>query len=441
MRFHSSYIVQLSLAIAMIFGFTACGGDNTMAEASSEYITVGTTIDISGAASTGNSLAVQANCTWVVVSDVDWIHITDPSGGHGNGNQNIVFNADASPSPESRTGHLTITTPGGIQRIVDVVQRKGDVRLETNVQDDLFFLYTGGEKTIQITSNTKWTASSSDSWLKIEGQADYQGEGSQKLTISASVNTLADAVNGIITLKDLDGTKIISIPVVLGGKNPNLTINQPDGNAVPAAGGTNILSIQSNFNWRATVSELQPAGKWARFKSGETTLDGQAASEAQNVEVTVDPNTTDQVRTVTIKVETTSEGGANKTETVTITQAAGTRPTVTTPADADIEATGSSVTFKFTASTTSLEITELGAIYSTSQDDLADEKNPQGTPFKVAGNSGQVTLTVTGLTSSTTYYFRVYAMNGVGKTYSGVISATTQSAPGRDDNKVPDNPS
>lgn len=440
MRFHSSYIVQLSLAIAMIFGFTACGGDNTMAEASSEYITVGTTIDISGAASTGNSLAVQANCTWVVVSDVDWIHITSPSGGHGNGNQNIVFNADASPRPESRTGHLTITTPGGIQRTVDVVQRKGDVTLSSNLES-LFFDYRGGDQTIEVTSNTQWTATSSVSWLKINGQPEVNLEGYQSIQIHANENTAGDAVKGVITLKDQDGTKIVLINVELGGKNPNLTTTQPDGNAVPAAGGTNILSILSNFNWRATVSELQPAGNWARFKNGEKTLDGQAASDAQNIEVTVDPNTTEQVRTVTIKVETISELASNLSKTVTITQAAGTRPTVSTPADADIEATGSSVTFKFTASTTSLEITELGAIYSTSQDDLADEKNPQGTTFKATGNSGQVTLTVTGLTSSTTYYFRVYAMNGVGKTYSGVISATTQSAPGRDDNKVPDNPS
>ena len=439
MRFHSSYIVQLSLAIAMIFGFTACGGDNTMAEASSEYITVGTTIDISGAASTGNSLAVQANCTWVVVSDVDWIHITSPSGGHGNGNQNIVFNADASPRPESRTGHLTITTPGGIQRTVDVVQRKGDVTLSSNLES-LFFDYRGGDQTIEVTSNTQWTATSSVSWLKINGQPEVNLEGYQSIQIHANENTAGDAVKGVITLKDQDGTKIVLINVELGGKNANLKATILEGNDVPAAGGTKILNILSNFNWSASIT-LQPAGNWARFKSGEATLDGQAASEAQNVELTVEPNTTEQEREISIKVETTSEGGVNKTETVTITQAAGTRPTVSTPADADIEATGSSVTFKFTASTTSLEITELGAIYSTSQDDLADEKNPQGTPFKVAGNSGQVTLTVTGLTSSTTYYFRVYAMNGVGKTYSGVISATTQSAPGRDDNKVPDNPS
>ena len=223
----------------------------------------------------------------------------------------------------------------------------------------------------------------------------------------------------------------------MGGKNANLKATILEGNDVPAAGGTKILNILSNFNWSASIT-LQPAGNWARFKSGEATLDGQAASEAQNVELTVEPNTTEQEREISIKVETTSEGGVNKTETVTITQAAGTRPTVSTPADADIEATGSSVTFKFTASTTSLEITELGAIYSTSQ---AEVENNQGTTFKATGNSGQVTLTVTGLTSSTTYYFRVYAMNGVGKTYSGVISATTQSAPGRDDNKVPDNPS
>lgn len=438
MRFHSSYIVQLSLAIAMIFGFTACGGDNTMAEASSEYITVGTTIDISGAASTGNSLAVQANCTWVVVSDVDWIHITSPSGGHGNGNQNIVFNADASPRPESRTGHLTITTPGGIKRTVDVVQRKGDVTLSPNMES-LFFDYRGGDQTIEVTSNTQWTATSSVSWLKINGQTEVSLEGYQSIQIHANANDAGDAVKGVITLKDQDGTKIVLINVELGGKNANLKATILEGNDVPAAGGTKILNILSNFNWSASIT-LQPAGNWARFKSGEATLDGQAASEAQNVELTVDPNTTEQEREISIKVETTSEGGVNKTETVTITQAAGTRPTVSTPADADIEATGSSVTFKFTAATTSLEITELGAIYSTSQTEV---KNYQGTTFKAAGNSGQVTLTVTGLTSSTTYYFRVYASNGVGegKTYSGVISATTQSAPGRDDNKVPDNPS
>ena len=107
-----SILMMLPLVTAIL---TSCSGDNLEAEiVSSDRLAAGTRIDVSGEASTGYVIPVEANCSWTVTTDVNWITITQPSAGRGNGSESVVFDVAASTSPAIQTGTMTIKTGSGI---------------------------------------------------------------------------------------------------------------------------------------------------------------------------------------------------------------------------------------------------------------------------------------------------------------------------------------
>ncbi|MBO4801134.1 MAG: BACON domain-containing protein [Bacteroidaceae bacterium] len=431
----NNHSFSLSTVIFSLFllTLTACDGDNLKPElASSDLLSTGSSIDVSGTGSTDNTISVEANCTWTVTSDVSWIHITSPSAGQGSGSQDVKFDVDASSLPTSQKGRLTIKTSDGVSRTITINQRAGDIRLLTN-QESLYYTYNGNAQTLDVTCNTEWSASSSVSWLTIDGEREVTAEGNKSLTIAVQTNNDPDGRNGVITLKDVDNSKIITVTVNQGGKTPILTVTSP--NNVSALGGTSSFSVSSNFTWTASIVERNPAGltPWARFQNGQDIFNGQASNDAQQMEITVDANTTEDVRTIKIKVETTSELGNNKTEERTITQEAGTRPTLTVPEK--VEVTHNSATFSFTATSTTFDITDCGITYST-----VEGNAKTGTRIQANAAGGDVTITMSNLEKSTTYYFCAYATNAVGTTTSDVISFTTGSTPGREGNETPDEP-
>ena len=122
-------IYSILMVLPMIAAImTSCSGDNLEAEiVSSDRLAAGTRMDVSGEASTNNVIPVEANCPWTVTTDVDWITITQPSAGRGNGSQSVVFDVSASTSPSIQTGTITIKTGSGIERIVTINQRPGTI--------------------------------------------------------------------------------------------------------------------------------------------------------------------------------------------------------------------------------------------------------------------------------------------------------------------------
>ena len=422
----NNYILLLIFpAMALL---SSCSGDNLKPTlASSDMLSAGTSVEVNGSASTGNVFNVEANCPWTVTSNVNWIHITSPEAGQGNGNQNIVFDVDANSRITSQTGQLTITTSNGVNYIVSVNQLAGDVQLTAN-PSSLNFTYEGGEQQLTVTSNTTWTATSSVSWLTINGSQELTVEGDQSLTIQAEANTYAVSQTGVITLSSVDKKKTISVSVTIDGCEPALAVTTPA--PVSALGGNSSFSVSTNSTWEARIA-CSPTGNWARFQNGNQLFEGEPNANSQDLRITVDPNTTENERTINISLATTSENDNNKQETLTIKQAAGTRPNLSQHTVTDVSY--NSATFSFTANTTTFDITECGVIYSEVEADVQ-----AGTKVKAANVTEDVTLAIPNLKSNSTYYVCAYATNAVGVTYSDVISFTTGKIPGRDDNDIPE---
>jgi hypothetical protein len=65
--------------------------------------------------------------------------------------------------------------------------------------DNLAFTKDGGDNTIHIKTNQKWTVASSESWCTVL-PASGEGTGTIKLTVSAQANTTTDVRNATLTI-------------------------------------------------------------------------------------------------------------------------------------------------------------------------------------------------------------------------------------------------
>ena len=428
-RIYSILMMLLPIIAAVM---TSCSGDNLEAEiVSSDRLVTGSSKDVSGEAST-DTIPVTSNCSWTVTKDVNWIHIKQPSAGLGNGNQSVVFDVDASNLSTSQKGTITIKTSSGIERIITINQRPGTIVLFPS-PTYIFFTYQGGEETLEISSNSQWTATSSVDWLKVDNEKSVKGTENPSLTIHADVNNNPSAVYGTITFTDADHKLApIAVQVEVGGKTPMLVVTPA--NEVAAVGGVALFGVESNFNWKASVSSLTPAGteteKWAVFSNGGHSIDGEPSSQPVDVAMTIDENKTLQERFVTVTVTTVSSMGTEAQQTVTIVQHGATLPVVYLPHTTNLAM--SEATLTFSATSESLPITECGLLYSTEPEQVM-----QG--VRVAGtlNGEEATATMTNLQSGTTYYVRAYATSVAGSSYSEIMSFRTRLTPGRDDNPNP----
>src|SRR5690606_5452891 len=105
-------------------------------------------------------------------------------------------------------------------------------------------------------------------------------------------------------------------------------------------------------------------------------------------------------------------------------------PTVTTGSAADITTTSATLGGNATDNG-GAEITARGIEYSTT------EGFTEGSGTEVAADeagTGEFTVSVTGLTAGTTYYYRAYATNGEGTSYGDEVSFTTEAG------STPDSP-
>ena len=428
---HKKYsIVMLLPIIAAVM--TACSGDNLEADVvSGDHLAAGTVINVSGEASKDHVIPVEANCAWTVTTDVNWITITQPAAGRGSGSQNILFDVAASTIPTTQTGTITIKTGDGIERIVTVNQRPGAIVVVPSPAS-MFFIYEGGTQTLEVYSNSQWTATSSIDWLTINDGQSVNGEGDQQLTIRAKENTNSDAIIGAITLTDVDHkTDPVTVYVQVGGRTPKLQLTPA--NEVSAAGGIASFGVISNFYWQATVTSLSPEGEWnwTRFvDNDQLAMYGSPNSEPVDATMEFDPNPSLEERVVTIVVWTDSPIGNNVNQTIQIKQRGATMPVVYLPHTTNIKMNEATLTFSATSE--ALPITACGVLYAEDPHMVDQGSRAVGTL-----NGEEATVTIPNLHSGTTYYVKAFATTAVGTSYSETMSFTTRLTPGRGDNQTP----
>ena len=149
-------------------------------------------VDASGGPGS-SSITAAAGCAWTATSNnADWISLTSPSSGNGNGTATFTVAANGGPA---RTGTLTIAGQTFTVNQAAFVAPCTYTLSPTNQAFDA----TGGAGTITLTtgSSCSWTASSAFDWIVVTSSAS--GTGSSTVTFSVAANPGA-ARSGSLTI-------------------------------------------------------------------------------------------------------------------------------------------------------------------------------------------------------------------------------------------------
>lgn len=162
----------------------------------------------------------------------------------------------------------------------------------------LSYTAAGESKTVTVTSNTSWTATSSANWLTISPSS---GSNNGTITAVAAANTSSSQRTATITVSGSGITRTIS--VTQAGVSYNLTVN-PSSLSYTADGESKTVTVTSNTSWTATSS-----ASWLTVSPASGSNNGTITAVAA-------ANTSTQQRTATITVS-----GSGITRTVSVTQA------------------------------------------------------------------------------------------------------------------------
>lgn len=162
----------------------------------------------------------------------------------------------------------------------------------------LSYTAAGETKTVTVTSNTSWTATSSANWLTV---SPASGSNNGTITAVAAANTSSSQRTATITVSGSGITRTIS--VTQAGVSYNLIVN-PTSLSYTANGETKTVTVTSNTSWTATSS-----ASWLTVSPASGSNNGTITAVAA-------ANTSTQQRTATITVS-----GSGITRTINVTQA------------------------------------------------------------------------------------------------------------------------
>jgi hypothetical protein len=218
----------------------------------------------SGGGNGSVSVRSASGCAWTASSNVPWITVT--SGANGTGDGTAQFSVAANTGP-ARSGTLVV---GGH---AFTVNQGGGCSYSINPASQSLGAEGGtGSFTITTGALCEWTATASESWVRITAPANGAGTGSGTIAFSVERSAVA-ARTATITA----GGRTFTVQQG-GGCSFNI---DPAGQNFSSGGGDGSFNVSAGAGcaWTATASE-----SWVRITSG--------ASGAGNgtVQFNVDPN-------------------------------------------------------------------------------------------------------------------------------------------------------
>ncbi len=298
--------------------------------------TVITVTQLAGDASTA-SVAKTANSTanvsltstasWTATTDQSWLAVT-PSGPIGNATLTVTATI-TNPLITSRTGNVTIKASGAIDKTITVTQAAGDPTLSVSATTASVAKTANSTASVDITSNSTWTATSDQPWLSATSGAT--GNAPLTLTVVTS-NPFITTRTATVTIK-ATGTADKTITVTQAVGDGALSVSAVTASVAKTANSSTTVNVISNSAWTATSDQ-----NWLTVTTGAT------GDALLTLTATItNPLITTRTATVTLKAPGVTD------KTVTVTQAAG-------DATLLVSATTASVA-KATNSTASVDVT------------------------------------------------------------------------------------
>ena len=288
------------------------------------------------------TVTVKSNVDWTVRSSESWCTVTPKS---GSGNKDFIVAVLENTTSSTRTAYIYVES-GNIKRTITVSQKGIELTVSPS---SLAFESGSGSKTVYVTSNVSWTATSSQtSWCTVS-------KTSSSVTVKVTANPDATSRSATITIKAGSASKTVSVT-----QDGNFSISMNTRNY--KAGGdywSMYISVPSGQSWTASSNQ----SSWVKFSYdiNGTKKTPYTGTGYGSIWVHVDANPTSSSRTATITVKA---GTASKT--LTITQDAGTLTVNKTSISLGYRNTTNSASFNIT-SNTDWVITKTGSWLSVSK--------------------------------------------------------------------------
>ena len=196
-------------------------------------------------AAVGESFSVKVthNIGYKINSQPEWVKQTDKVPG-GN-TDTYTFNAEANTSTEAREGVIVFCNDNNECVPVTVKQAGANATLSVSPAE-LTFTANTESKSLDVTSNTAWTAASGASWAKLN---KTNGSGNAQIAVTAEENTAITQRSATITIKTADGKASATVKVTQSAANVIFSVDKNE-HSVAAAGGDFSVKVTRNIGYK-----------------------------------------------------------------------------------------------------------------------------------------------------------------------------------------------
>jgi len=260
-------------------------------------------------AAVGESFSVKVthNIGYKINSQPEWVKQPDKA---NSGNvDTYTFTAEANTSTEAREGVIVFCNDNNECVPVTVKQAGANATLSVSPAE-LTFTANTESKSLDVTSNTAWTAASGASWAKLN---KTNGSGNAQIAVTAEENTAITQRSATITIKTADGKATATVKVTQSAANVIFSVDKNE-HSVAAAGGDFSVKVTHNIGYKINSQPdwVKQTGKASSGNVDTYTFNAEANTSTEAREgVIVFCNDNNECVPVTVK-----QAGANATLSV-----------------------------------------------------------------------------------------------------------------------------
>ena len=208
------------------------------------------------------TVKVTHNIGYKINSQPEWVKQPDKA---NNGNvDTYTFTAEANTSTEAREGIIVFCNDNNECVPVTVKQAGANATLSVSPAE-LTFTANTESKSLDVTSNTAWTAASGASWAKLN---KTNGSGNAQIAVTAEENTAITQRSATITIKTADGKASATVKVTQSAANVIFSVDKNE-HSVAAAGGDFTVKVTHNIGYKIN-SQPEWVKQTGKVPSGNT---------------------------------------------------------------------------------------------------------------------------------------------------------------------------
>ena len=238
------------LSFLLLISFSACSkNDNPSSDGStdSSVLTIKTDNVVIDQAGGSADISFNANGNWTASSGENWLTLSSSSGNKGS--ITLHVKAGVNDSFDERNTNVVITC-NGISKSVLVTQKQKDALTVTSNKIEVDA--DGGEKTIEVKANVKYTYTIDDnakSWISVAGTRALQ---TSYIVLNIAQNEDVNNRSGVITISN--GSLTEEVTVYQDGLDPVLVISDKE-LTVGSSKETVKVEVKSNVEYSVEIPE------------------------------------------------------------------------------------------------------------------------------------------------------------------------------------------